>query len=101
MRNATETVSNLRNQVSKADVNLRNQISEAGENIVNRFRGRGRPRPVPMSDVELGGNNEVLSAWKLHAAIKRTKENKTLGNMRLENEQNINASKLQAAVKKK
>ena len=111
IKNASETVSNLRNQ-----------ISDAGSNIINNVRGRGRPRLVPRSDeiepypahethpVSVGeiqtlrGNDKSLSI--LQAAIKRTKQNKTLGAMRWENEmaqneQNRNAANtLKATLKR-
>jgi hypothetical protein len=52
MRNASETVSNLRTQ-----------ISEAGENIMDRVRIRGRPRLVPNSDNNLIEDIEGRMRW--------------------------------------
>ena len=128
MRNAGETVSNLRYQISEAGENIVNRVSETGENIVNRVRGRGRPRLVPRSDENIWdepypaqvehpvtvsqlqsvitGHNQTVSASTLQAALKRTKENKTLATMKWENEmaqneQNRNAANtLTAAVKR-
>jgi hypothetical protein len=112
MRNATETVSNLRNQ-----------ISEAGENIMDRVRRRGRQ--LPNSDNDIIENIEGRMRWdnemrqneqnrnaanRLTAAIKRKRKENTIenieGRMRWDNEmkqneQNRNAAnRLTAAIKR-
>ncbi len=53
MRNATETASNLRNQ-----------ISEAGEILMDRMRSRGRPRHAPNSDNDIIENIEGIMRWE-------------------------------------
>jgi hypothetical protein len=89
MRNATETVSNLQNQ-----------ISETGLNIMDRIRRR-RPRLVPTSDNGIIEDIEGRMRWdnemrqnaqsrnaanKLTAAFKRKKEENTIGFKTIENE---------------
>ena len=89
MRNAAETVSNLQNQ-----------ISEAGSNIMDRIRIR-RPRNLPKSDNGIIEDIEGRMRWdnemrqneqnrnatnRLTAAIKRKKEENTIGFKKIENE---------------
>ena len=100
MRNAGETVSNLRNQISEACKNIFHRVSATSENIVNSVKGRGRPRLAPMSDKNIRdepypaqvkhpvtvsqlqsvitGHNQTVSASKLQAAIKELKKIKHL-----------------------
>ena len=50
MSNIKDIANRTMKKANETASNLKNQISEAGENIVNRVRGRGRPRLVPRSD---------------------------------------------------
>jgi hypothetical protein len=92
MKNASETVSNLRTQ-----------ISEAGDSIMGTIRRRGRPRSsvFPKSDDNLIEDVEGRMRWdnemrqnelqrnatnRLTAAIKRKKEENTIGFKKINNE---------------
>jgi hypothetical protein len=110
MRSAAETVSNLKTQ-----------ISEAGENIMDRIRIRRKPRHAPNSDNDIIGDIEGRMRWEhgmrqseqkrnatniLTAAIKRNKEENTIGFKKNENENEqlmstLAANKLTAAIKRK
>jgi hypothetical protein len=90
-------------QVSNTVSNLKDQISDAGESIMGTIRRRGRPRSsvFPKSDDKLVEDLEGRMRWdnemrqnelkrvaanKLTAAIKRKKEENTIGFTKIANE---------------
>ena len=121
MSNIKDIANRTMKKANETASNLKNQISEAGENIVNRVRGRGRPRLVPRSD-EQGWepyerqaehplsattlNQEMKAAATLKGLVKRKAQKSTLQSMRWENEMEQNetnrnaANKLTAALKR-
>jgi hypothetical protein len=108
---------------SKTVSNLKDQISDVGESIMGTIRRRGRPRSsvFPKSDDKLIEGVEGRMRWKeemrqneqnrnaanrLGAALKRKKEENTIGFKRIENqneqlEKRIATNRLGAALKRK
>ena len=118
-RAANRTMKN----VSKTVSNLKDQISDVGESIMGTIRRRGRPRSsvFPKSDDKLIEEVEGSMRWKedmrqneqnrnaanrLGAALKRKKEENTIGFKKIENEneqleKRIATNRLGAALKRK
>jgi hypothetical protein len=77
MTSATETVSNLSNQISEAVRPRRPRHAPLSDEIVATY-DREEQRPGSISDIP--------ASMRLQAAIRRKKQDKTMGNMRWENE---------------